>query len=541
MIDPSRARRALLELLLLPVFLACGGDNDADSDRTDGSPHRGGTLVIGGPNDLGGLNALVATESYTQEIIAHALFLPLLRMDEAGSYVPALAREWEWDGDTAVTFRLRDDVRWHDGTKTSAWDVAFTFERAVDPATAFPNAADLAPWTRVSVTDSFAVRFSVEPHVEPLLAWVFLPIMPRHALDSIPAARTQRAAFNYAPVGNGPFRFVEYRAGDRWVFEANEDFPAGLGGRPWLDRVVWRVIPENSAQVTELRTGGVDLILSPRAEDLALLEAESGIRAIIKPSRQYQFIGWNGARKPLADARVRRALSLAIDRAEILEVLRGGHGTLAAGPIDPSHWAYPDSVQPLPFDTGAARALLAEAGITDRNGDGILDLPAGRPFDIELKIPANSAFNRDLAQILQSDLAAIGVRVSIRTTEFATLINDISSPARNFDAVQMAWDADLRLNLRDTFHSNAIGGPYQLASYGNAEVDALLDSLTGLDDRAAALPRWHRIQSILRDDQPWTFLWYVPNLYAARDRVQGIHMDVRGAFTGIAGWWIDVP
>jgi peptide/nickel transport system substrate-binding protein len=540
MIHATRARRGLL-LVVLPAFFGCSGDNGAGERAAGDTPSRGGTLVIGGPNDLGGLNALVATETYTQEIISNVLFLPLLRLDEAGDYTPALAREWEWEGDTAVTFQLRDDVRWHDGARTSAWDVAFTFERAIDPATAFPNATDLAPWKHVSVTDSFTVRFGVEPHVEPLLTWVFLPIMPKHALDSIPAARMQQAAFNYAPIGNGPFRFVEYQAGDRWIFAANEEFPESLGGRPWLDRVVWRVIPENSAQVTELRTGGVDLILSPRAEDLAQLEADPGIRAIIKPSRQYQFVGWNGRREPLGDARVRRALSLALDRPEILDVLRGGYGTLAAGPIDPSHWAYPDAVQPLSFDTIAARALLAEAGIADRTGDGILDLPNGRPFDIELKIPANSAFNRDLAQIVQADLAAIGVRVNIRTTEFATLINDISSPARNFDAVLMAWDADLRLNLRDLFHSEAIGGPYQLASYANAEIDALLDELAGIRDRATALPRWHRVQAIMRDEQPWTFLWYVPNLYAARDRVQGIEMDVRGAFRGIAGWWIDTP
>src|SRR5690606_14572337 len=126
--------------------------------------------------------------------------------------------------------------------------------------------------------------------------------MPRHLLDTVPAAELRRASFNRAPVGNGPFRFVSREANGRWIFEANPDFPEALGGRPYLDRVVWRVIPENSAQITEIRTGNVDLILAPRADQLAELDARAELRAIVRPTRKYQVLGWNSLRPPLDDA-----------------------------------------------------------------------------------------------------------------------------------------------------------------------------------------------------------------------------------------------
>jgi peptide/nickel transport system substrate-binding protein len=534
----SRSTATIIALIAITSACSDAGSPNGMGGHEDAQPVRGGTLVIAGPNDLGGMNGLTATESYTQDLLLHALFLPLLSLGEHGRFEPALARDWQWEGDTAITFALRTDVRWHDGRPTTAMDVAFTFERATDPRTGYPGIEDFTAWSGVTIVDSFTVRFAVRPHVEPLIGLAFLPIMPAHALDSIAPAQLGQAAFNRAPVGNGPFRFVEYRPNERWIFEANPDYPMDLGGPPLLDRIVWRVIPENTAQIAELMTGGAHLILSPRADDLAAIEAQPGLRAIVKPARQYHFIGWNGRAGALSRPEVRRALTMAIDRGRILAVMRGGRGRLAAGPIAPFHWAFPDSITPLPHDTAEARILLASAGITDRNGDGWLERPDGKPFRVQLKIAASNAFNRDVAEVMQADLAAIGVGLDIMPVEFGTLIGDISSAERNFEAVLMGWEADFRINLRDTFHSNALGGPFQLASYSNPELDALLDRLDGVRDRHEATPLWHTVQRIMRDEQPWTFLWYVPSLYAADRRLMDAVMDERGTFIDLHQWWL---
>jgi peptide/nickel transport system substrate-binding protein len=523
-------------VLLLVVPAACGDRENAGDAASE--PQYGGTIVIANNSDLRDLNPLVAPDRNSQEVNRYMLFMPLVRHAEDLSLEPALAESWEMLGDTGVVFRLRRDVRWHDGVPTTARDVVFTFEAAKDPETAFPNSDYFAQWTGAVATDSFTVRFSFEPHMDPLAGWAFLPIVPAHLLDSIPPARMLQASFNRAPVGNGPFRFVEFRQNDHWTFEANPDFPEALGGRPYVNRIVWRPIPDGTAQITEVRTGGVHVALTPIAEQYAVLRNEPGMRGIEKPSRIYANAIWNGRVPPLDDARVRLALGLAINRQQIIQGLRAGFGSPAVGPIGPSHWAYDESVEPLPFAPDSARALLRAAGIEDRDGDGVLDLPAGEPFEIELKIPAGSTINRDMAELIRSDLAAIGVRINTRAIDFGTMIEDFTSPARNFEAILLGWETDYRINLRDNFHSDAIGTTNQFSSYSNPRVDSLIDRVSVVKTLDEARPLYGEIQRILRDEQAWSFLYYYPDLVLIRDRVQGVEMDDRGLLLTVARWWV---
>ncbi|MBW3554143.1 MAG: hypothetical protein KY466_11560 [Gemmatimonadetes bacterium] len=528
-----------LPTLLLFALVVCGGACDTDGGA-DESRREGGTLVIAAGSDLRSFNSLVESESNTLELLQYALFLPVVRYDGELEYAPALAREWEWQGDTAVVFSLRRDVRWHDGAPTTAADVKFTLDRARDPETGFANTEYFEQWESVEVLDSFTIRFGFRPHADPLAGLPFTAVMPRHLLDSIPPDQLQNASFNQAPVGNGPFRFVSRRTNDRVVLEANPDFPEELGGRPRLDRVIWRVIPETSAQLVALRTGEVDMALGIRADQAVALDTTDRFRTIVSPSRQYQFIGWNGKVPALSDPRVRRALTMALDREAMMRSLRGGFGQITSTPVSPSHWAHDPAIDPLPYDTAAARRLLAEAGYRNTDGDPWLEDDDGQELTIELKIPANSEYNRDLAELVRGDLQDVGVRLTTRATEFGTLIGDISSPDRRFEAVLLALEADIRLNLRDLFHSDAIpDSPFQLASYADPRLDGILDSLATTVSRDRARPLWHRLQAILHEEQPWTFLWFAPRVVVVREDVNDVDMDIRGSFVSMPDWWLD--
>jgi peptide/nickel transport system substrate-binding protein len=349
------------------------------------------------------------------------------------------------------------------------------------------------------------------------------------------------APVNRAPIGNGPFRFVEYRPNERWVFEANPDFPEELGGRPWLDRVVWRVIPDPTAEVTELQTGAVDLALAVRAEDYHRLDEQPDLRGTVRESRQYAFVAWNTRRPPLDDPRVRLALTMAIDREEMIEVLRAGYGQPAIGPIGPYHWSFASDLGAPPFAPDSARALLAAAGLRDGNGDGVLERPDGSPVTADLEYVATSGYQRDVAEMIQSDLAEVGIRIAPTPLDWNTIIGGITSPGRDFDAVVMGWETDFRLNLRDTFHSAALAGPYQFAGYSSPEVDSLIEASMLLADRDRARPLLHRLQEIMRDEQPWGFLYYFPDLYVMRDRLRGVHMDIRGTLVNLPEWWVLPP
>lgn len=524
-------------VILLPLLVACGDRAREEAPARD-SARFGGTAVVTNNEDIDNLNSLVTVQRTAQEVNQYVMFLPLLRLGGDLQYEPLLAEGWEMIGDTAAVFRLRRDVRWHDGVPTTARDVEFTFSRALEPGSAYPNRDFFANWTGVTATDSFTVHASFSAQAEPLAGVPFLPIMPAHLLDTIPSERMRQAAFNKRPVGNGPFRFVEYRANDRWVFEANPDFPQALGGRPYLDRLVWRVIPDATAQVAEISTGAADMTLTPPGDDFPRLSAQPGLRGIVRPSPRYAMVIWNGRVAPLDDARVRHALTLAIDRAQIVQTLRGGYGQVAVGPIDPAHWAFASGLEPLPFDPDSARAMLRAAGLVDRDGDGMLDMPDGRPFQIELKLPAGSAINRDMAEMIRSNLAAVGVRVVARPVDGGTMYGDVTSPARNFQAVILGWESAIRPNLRGIFHSAERDGMYGAAGYRNARVDSLIDGVEFARSREEAQPLYHELQRVLRDEQPWSFLYYFSSLVLVRDRLQGVEMDVRGALVNVQDWWV---
>jgi peptide/nickel transport system substrate-binding protein len=485
----------------------------------------GGTAVVVYPGAPRVANPLVAADAYSLEVARSLLFLSLLEHGPDLALRPRLAESWDADGDTAAVFRLRRDVRWTDGAPTTAYDVAFTVERALDPATGYPNRGQLEHVRDVVAVDSFTVRARFHPVRGAIDPIALLPVLPRHVLDTVPANGMQHAHFNMRPVTNGPFAVGEVRARDRWAFVANEAFPESLGGRPRLDRVVWRAVPESAAQIAELRAGDADVVVGVRHDAFERLGSAEGIRAMERPTLSYAAIAWNGRRPPLDDPRVRRALTLAMNRAGMVQALRGGHGQLAAGPVPPDHWAHSDRLEPLPYDPEAANAELAAA-------------LGGRPLRFTLLIPAGSDFNRDLAQVIQADLARVGVTADLRALEFATLVQIITGPARDFDAVLLALDADARLDLRSLFHSGAMDGPFQVAGYSNPALDSVLDAIDAETAREPAGELWDRAQALVAADQPWTFLYFVTDLILVRSRLEGVEADLRGVLHSAHRWWI---
>lgn len=529
---PHHCRASIILGAAMLVLAGCADRGGAPDEREG---RYGGTVVIGG-GALQELNPLVTGDGPTQEVNGYMLFMPLLRYTSELEYDPWLAEEWELTGDTGAVFHIRRDVRWHDGRATTAHDVAFTIQRVLDPETAFANAGLFGGWRSVEATDSFTVRVRFEPGFDRLRGVPVLPIVPEHLLKDIPPAELRQAAFNRSPVGNGPFRFVSVEADDRWSFEANPDFPEALGGRPLLDRVVWRNIPDATSLVTELRTGRIHLAVSPGVARFFAMDSIPGIEGIRQASGTFAFLGWNGRRPPLGDPRVRRALTMAIDREEIVSILRSGVGQVAVGPVLPGHWGFDPDLEPLPFAPDSARALLASAGVDNKDRDRWLELQDGGDFTIELKIPSGSTINRNIAEMVQADLSDIGIRLEVRQVDPATFYGDIEE--RNFQALSLQWEADVDMNLRDPYHSAEMDGSFQLAGYSNPEVDRLLDSLDVATSREAAIPILHRLQAIFREEQPWSYLYYFPNLFLLSERLRGVDMDIRGALLSVTDWWL---
>jgi len=301
---------------------------------------------------------------------------------------------------------------------------------------------------------------------------------------------------------------------------------------------VWRVIPESAAKLAELKIGAIDISIGVPAANVKEVDAAPDLRVLSKPSKAYAMIVWNSKHAPLHLSAVRRALTMGMNRQEMIDLLRAGRGQLATGPVPPTHWAYDSSLKPLPYDTLMARRLLSQAGLVDRNGDGVVESADGKPLEIELNVAANNALNRDFAEMVRSQLARIGVRIIPRPIDYATMIANISSPDRKFQAAFLSFETDLGLNVSDAFHSKALGGSFQSASFSNPQVDRALDRANSAKSLAEARTAWHSVQRLLRDEQPWSFLWYNPELLGINERVKNVTMDLRGMFVDVPKWWI---
>jgi len=339
-------------------------------------------------------------------------------------------------------------------------------------------------------------------------------------------------------VGNGPFRFVSHDPGARWVFAANPAFPEGLGGRPFLDRYVFRVIEEAPTLLAELQTGNVDAYLGLLPHYASTVREDPSLRLVDFPYRAVFFAGWNSRIPKLSDPRVRRALTVGTNRRQILEGLREGKGTVVNTGVPVTHWAYdPTLADSLPYDLDEAGALLAEAGWEDRDGNGVREDAQGNPLSIEFLYNPNQE-RQEVAEIMQAQLREVGVDLQPRGIDMNTLLSTIFSPERRFEGFLMTWEAEFRLDERDLFHSQAVDGPYAFGGIQDPVLDRYLDTLQLVTDREDAVPLWAEYQLRQLEVHPYTFLYSPYRQSGVSRRLQGAVMDVRGDWQNIREWWI---
>ena len=531
-VSTSWTRRALA--LACCGFLAAGCRGDAGG----GDSSAGGTAVVGMRADFGPLNPVLSTDQYTEEVNKYALYTPLVTYDKDLNVQPYLAESWELQGDSGVVFKLRNDVKWHDGQPVTAEDVKFTFDLAKDPATAsLIGSAYIADVASAEVIDPYTIRFRfVRPHAQALEDFWWAPA-PKHLLENIAAAELRNAPFNRQPVGSGPFKFQEWRAGERLVLVRNDSFPEALGGPPQLERVVFRIIPEPPTMMTELLTGGVDVDVPVVPDQIKDLEANDQIRTFAFPGRTLYYIGWNNNRAPFTDASVRRAMTLGINRRQIINAILQGQAQPASSPIPPWSPLYPKDLEALPYDTAEANQLLDAAGWRDSNRDGVRD-KSGQPLKFTLSTSDNPV-NRAVVEVVQSDLRRIGVDAEIRILEFQTLLAEHKS--RDFDAVFSSWVMD-NFQVASApvalLHSRFATVPQSTNRSGvsNPRIDATIDRAFGATDAEQSRAAWREFIEVINQEQPLTFMFWLNELAAVGPRIDGVDMDVRSEIMTIADW-----
>jgi peptide/nickel transport system substrate-binding protein len=496
------------------------------------SPERGDTVVIASGADLESANPLVTLHPLARQVQRYALFVTLTRYDDTLDPVPYFARSWSWSRDRrALQMRLASGLRWHDGRVTTARDVKFTIEAVRDPLTGSPRFGEFVDVTRVDApNDTSLVLHFARPQSQFPLVLCEQPIAPAHLLENVPRSELRRVAFGEQPTGNGPFRFVERRAGQRWTFVRNAEFPASLGGPPTLERLIIAVVDEASTKFAGLVSHELDLAgISPSMAHVAA--ADPALRVVDYPVLVANGLVFNPHRPPFDDARVRRAMALAINRERIITAALAGFATPASGPVSPDH---PFALSDMPRrDSARASAMLDSAG-WKLDADGVRRR-AGEPLAFEL-LTVGAADNA-AEQLIQADLATLGVRVEIRQREMGAFLAAARAPVKRFDALITGVPGDLSLGyLSSMFDSRLSGGALDYAGFHTHRLDVLLERARGAAGDAERREAWHEVQRELAREMPVAWLYHARGLQGISRRLEGVRMDLRGELATVAEW-----
>jgi peptide/nickel transport system substrate-binding protein len=520
---------------LLAISLAVFGcGKKSEQSAAGGSTPGGGTLIVGTEADADALNPAISSTADASDIYGNLFIYLCKSTPDMEDYEPWGAKSWEFSDDRkTLTFHLRDDIYWHDGVKMTAYDVEYSFYIHKNPEVAWATIRWLDNIESVTAVDSFTVvtKFSKVYPYQLTDANVYRPI-PKHLLEHVPPAEMKNAEFNRNPVGNGPFKFKKWVAQQYIEIVANDDY---FLGRPKLDKVIFKVVPDRTSLLTQIETGEIDLYHKFPPEAYERLSRNPDLRIYKFPSRSYYYVGWNNADPLFSNRNVRRALNMAINRQEIIDVLCYGLAKPVYGPFLSWLWAYSPSIKPLPFAPAEAKRVLAQEGWADHDGDGWLDKD-GRRFEFELVTNENNQLRKDIAVMVQNKLEKIGIKVKPRSMEWTTFVSEMQQ--KHFQASVSGWIVSIKADLTSHWHSKSIDDKFNYISYSNPRVDQLIDGASMELDRTKAKAMWAEAQQIIADDAPYFFLFNLDDLNVLHKRFKNVNMVTYGWDYNLPDWYV---
>ena len=494
-----------------------------------------GTLVlaaVGEPDIL----LPPSTQQAVSRDIEEQLFLKLadigLTTNTLGDedFQPLLAERWEWDGPLTLVFHLDPRARWQDGQPVTASDVAFTFDAYTDSAVASPYRAALRRVASVKARDPLTAVFRFrERYPEMFYDAVYqMRVLPAHLLRGVPRDQWKTAPFGRQPVGDGPYRFVGWRAGQTIELVADSTF---FLGRPAIRRLIWRFTPDLQVAVTQVvadQADGREALYTP--ENVERVRAAPQVTLYPYRGNVYAYLGFNLAANgdttqphPIfGDREVRRALTMAVDRARLIKSVFGDFAKVPPGPMSQLWWIWDPEVRQLPYDTVQARRLLAARGWRDSDGDGIRDR-AGERLAFHILVPSTSQTRKQYAQLLQEQFRAVGAQVEIDAVESS--VQTERAAAGKFDAILHAWNNDPSPSsgVAQVWSRGGFGGSNFLR-YDNPAFDALVDRATSAATPKQARPLWRAAVETINADAPAIFLFAPDNVAVFHSRVADVRI-----------------
>lgn len=540
----------ILNLTIVTTLIACGSGNE-NSERTNKTqeqnpasdtitstePVDGDWLIYHLSAEPATLNPITATDAYEGTVNNGKIYETLIeRNNETLELEPLLAKSWEISEDKLkYTFKIREGIKWHDGTPLTSEDIVFSYKTIMNPKVDAPQLRSYFQEIRdVKAIDDLTVEFTyARPYFLALEFCGGMPIVPKHIFDegdfnTNPAGR--------APIGTGPYKFVKWTTGRDIVVEKNPDY---WGEKPNLDKIVFKIITDNTVAFQVLKRGDLDVSgLTPiqweRQTSSPSFQESFDKLSYFTPN--YSYIGWNSKRPFFADKKVRTAMTHLVNRELILDKILYNLGAIVTNPFYINSPEYDKSIDPLAYNPKKAEELLEEAGWIDHDGDGIRDKD-GVKFAFEFLIPGGSETGEKIATILKEELDNTGIQMDIRKTEWAVFTSRLME--RNFDAVTLAWSMGVESDPYQIWSSTQAESGSNFVGFKNEETDKLIEEARTEFDREKRKALYRQFSEIVHEEQPYTFLFCRKSTVAVNKRFENVVVHPLGIDP--VEWYVPLP
>ena len=534
----SKIQAQVLRVLVVMFCLAIG-HTAAYAEAETASSKKGAGLSYGEYGRPTTLDPITSNDMISMRI-TELLFNGLVGINNKQQVVPELAESWEQSSDgLQYTFHLRKDVKWHpksgqEAQPFTADDVVFTYNIMMHPRTVTPLKVRYEFVSEVKKLDQNTVRFTLKRPI--------MNALPKFTFKIIPEFGPANAAFLgrddpfvQNPIGTGPYRYKETTANGEIVLEANPDY---FKGRPKIPRFIAKPFADQNIMNQALMYGSIDMSVLVNPRNVPEIQGDKRLRLQSYSALSYQFFGYNTRNPLLADKRVRKAFTLAINRNEMLNSFFNNQGTVISGPFAPGSWAYNLDVKPLPYDIAEAEKLLAQAGFK-KGGDGIL-IKDGKRLVLNLKVPIaqESESVKRVVLAFKNYLRRVGAEINVEFLEWQSW-KDAVFATHDFDIMFASWVFDDSADISSLFHSGEIGAwRNNFGGYSNPEVDSLLVEAKNTLDHEKRRTIYRKLHERLADESPYTYLWTLTN-YAAYDRkVRAVQIHPYKFFSYADSWFI---
>jgi peptide/nickel transport system substrate-binding protein len=540
----------LLAVLILAFVPSCNSNKSEKNDR----------IVVAIQADAASLNPLFAF-SFQEVNITELLYLSLVQHewnDSAGdvhSY-PMAAKDWKWNEDsTSVSINLRDDINWRDGYKLTSGDVIFSFDVYSDPdiqSRLFGtfNKFYLDKDQHIDLNKSFvtltpySLQINFKPHSNPGLFDIDLPILPKHVFSKFNRKEFAQLEKGVDSVTCGPFYLYKWNPTQSIILRADEKSFLHKPGT--VKELIFKVVPDYNSRITQIKNGEIDLMENVKADQVNQLKSIDKIKIAAVRGREYDYAAWNNIdpvsfnnkkglpNKLFSSPKVRRALTYAINREEILSEYLGNNGDLAVGPVAPIFKdSYDHQLKPVAYDPVKAKELLASDGWKDINKDGTIE-KNGVKFSFILNYAGGNPRREFAATVIKNSLKSIGIDLQAEPLEPGVFMEKMFTHKLN--AWLAGWSVPIPLDLKPYWFSDITQAPFNLVGYKNPSADNLLNMIDKSKAGSNKNTLYKQFQEIMYEDNPVTFLYWIDNIVAYSGRIQNIKITPLGSVHHCWNW-----